>query len=101
MHRNDGLVRARSLTYGLAGISLVGAVAVAGLAHASTEAQRSAHRNQTPATTTPTAPPAHGSDVVPQPTHTGAGKRTPKPTPTPTPKPRHTAAPPQATSGGS
>lgn len=97
MHRNDGLARARSVTYGVAGISLAGAVAVAGLAHATTEAQRSAHQNRTPAATTPTNAPA--GPGAPQPAHTGSTKRTPKPTPTP--KPRHTTAPPQATSGGS
>jgi cell division septation protein DedD len=88
MHRDDGLVRARSVTFGLAGISVAGVLAVAGMAHAET----TSHRNSTPAPATTNTPreatrsPA-GGHATTQP------KSTPRPQPT---KTKH-----HATSGGS
>ncbi len=95
MHPDDALRRVRAVTTGLTGMSLLGVAAVAGLAHASSVAQRSASTDQhlapRPSTTVTTQSPAAVSPSVPaRPTHV--------------PKPRHTKvkkAPPVATSGGS
>jgi hypothetical protein len=99
MHRDDGLVRARHATVGLAGASLFGAIAIAGLAHAATVTQRNAqHAIQPVPAATPTAPPTTPPTRVgaqPQPTRTHASH------PKPTAKPRPTATKPHATSGGS
>jgi outer membrane biosynthesis protein TonB len=98
MRRDDGLVRARYATVGLAGVSLFGAIAVAGMAHAATVAQRNAQHSVQPMPAATPSPPATdpaqtGAPAQPAQTHTSDPK--------PTAKPRPTATKPHATSGGS
>lgn len=88
MHREDGFVRARTVTFGLAGISLAGVIAVAGVAHGDTVT----HRNPTPTPTTTDKSPTGTRSPSP-----AAAKTSPKSTP----RPHATQAKHHATSGGS